>query len=105
MATDTLDKEFRLPDLPFRHQNDMAAKYDGRGVAIKNREVLGAYDIVLAAYTETIKLRRGHSCSESQRGRTTGKTGRYGYRATALFQLYSQLSWPDPRSHKPVQGF
>ena len=52
MATDTLDKEFRFY---LTNQNDMVAKYDGRVVVIKNREVLGAYDSELAAYTETIK--------------------------------------------------
>ena len=52
MATDTLDKEFRFY---LTNQNDMVAKYDGKVVVIKNREVLGAYDSELAAYTETIK--------------------------------------------------
>ena len=52
MATDTLDKEFRFY---LTNQNDMVAKYDGKVVVIRNREVLGAYDSKLAAYTETIK--------------------------------------------------
>ena len=52
MATDTLDKEFRFY---LTNQDDMVAKYDGRVVVIKNREVLGAYASELAAYTETIK--------------------------------------------------
>ena len=52
MATDTLYKEFRFY---LTNQNDMVAKYDGKVVVIKNREVLGAYDSELAAYTETIK--------------------------------------------------
>ena len=33
------------------HQDEMVAKYDGRVIALKDREVLGDYDSELAAFT------------------------------------------------------
>jgi hypothetical protein len=38
------------------HQDELVKKYDGKYVAIKNGQVLGAYDDELSAVTETQKL-------------------------------------------------
>ncbi len=40
------------------NQDEMVQKYDGKVVAIKNQEVLGAYDSALAAVMETRKLHK-----------------------------------------------
>jgi hypothetical protein len=37
------------------NQDDMLAKYAGKVIVIKNREILGEYDTHLAAFSETIK--------------------------------------------------
>ena len=47
-----LEKEF---DSYLANQDAMVEKYDGKVIAIKNGEVLGAYDSYLAAVTETEK--------------------------------------------------
>ena len=48
------------PDFLFylENQDEMVQKYDGKVVAIKNQEVLGAYDSALAAVMETRKLHK-----------------------------------------------
>ncbi len=50
--TSVLKKEF---DFYRAHQDEMVAKYDGKVIAIKDGEVLGAFESHLAAVTEVRK--------------------------------------------------
>ena len=47
-----LKKEF---EYYLTHQDEMVARYDGKYIVIKDRQVLGSYDDQLTAITETQK--------------------------------------------------
>ena len=47
-----LKKEF---EYYLAHQDEMVARYDGKYIVIKDRQVLGSYDDQLTAITETQK--------------------------------------------------